>query len=607
MTKSNRVIGALAILAALIMMASAVIPFADADSADNGSVTFLSEDDRKLAGEGSEDGISIQYLYRDNVSPGYYLWVDLVNPPPTALNIIIADTDGKTVSTASIPVPRESFACKVNTPLTESGNYVVNLYSTNKDYTISSGLTVSSAAYYTVNVSVVNEAGGVVSGVKVGGNLVLENERLLMTITPNSDDGYYLGSVTCDGKPLTPDAQNDGTALYAIEHINADHNVIVTFEKNADPSQKYEVKAHSGGNGTISPETVELARGQSETYTLTPDEGFTFDRLAVNGILQTAGIVNNGDGTFTYNYVHEYDVPVRIDASFKPYAPGETYNIEASAGSNGSINPSGKVSVNSGESKTFTMIPSSGYVVDKVLVDGADRTKDLIDNVYTFSSVTENHTISVTFKSGGGTPSGPSGPSSNYTISATAGTGGSISPSGNVSVSSGSSKTFSFTPNSGYELDTLSVDGNIVETAGNSYTFSNVTSNHTISVTFKNAGESTNYIISASAGPGGKISPPGNVSVAAGGSRTFTVTADEGYEVDSVTVNGNKVTLSNNSYTFSNVNADQSISVTFKEVSTEPIPSEGDDGSNTMYYALIAVIIIIILVALVYLFMRNKH
>ncbi|MBS4029395.1 MAG: right-handed parallel beta-helix repeat-containing protein, partial [Ignavibacteriales bacterium] len=70
-----------------------------------------------------------------------------------------------------------------------------------------------------------------------------------------------------------------------------------------------------------------------------------------------------------------------------------------------------------------------------------------------------------------------------HTITATAGTNGSISPSGTVNVSNGSSQRFTFLPASGYYVDSVFVDNQFVDsTVG--YTFTNVTSNHTISVRF---------------------------------------------------------------------------------------------------------------------------
>ena len=71
-----------------------------------------------------------------------------------------------------------------------------------------------------------------------------------------------------------------------------------------------------------------------------------------------------------------------------------------------------------------------------------------------------------------------------YIFTATAGEHGSISPSGDVEVVEGSSQTFVITAEEGYEIDSLTVDGNAVS-AVTSYTFENVTAAHTIAVTFK--------------------------------------------------------------------------------------------------------------------------
>lgn len=80
------------------------------------------------------------------------------------------------------------------------------------------------------------------------------------------------------------------------------------------------------------------------------------------------------------------------------------------------------------------------------------------------------------------------GPVTTYTISASAGVGGSIFPSGQVSVNSGASQTFNFSPDSGYQVATVVVNGNTLTNPGSSYTFNNVISNgQTINVTFTNA------------------------------------------------------------------------------------------------------------------------
>lgn len=90
--------------------------------------------------------------------------------------------------------------------------------------------------------------------------------------------------------------------------------------------------------------------------------------------------------------------------------------------------------------------------------------------------------------SGGGStnPNSPNNPNTNittFTITASAGANGAISPSGVTTVNQGASQTYTITPNSGYTISSLKVDEELVATAY-SYSFANVQANRTISVTF---------------------------------------------------------------------------------------------------------------------------
>lgn len=71
-----------------------------------------------------------------------------------------------------------------------------------------------------------------------------------------------------------------------------------------------------------------------------------------------------------------------------------SYTIAASAGTNGSISPSGSISVAPGANQTFTITTNSGYAVSSVLVDGASVGAV---STYSFSNVQANHAISATF------------------------------------------------------------------------------------------------------------------------------------------------------------------------------------------------------------------
>jgi hypothetical protein len=146
-----------------------------------------------------------------------------------------------------------------------------------------------------------------------------------------------------------------------------------------------------------------------------------------------------------------------------------TYTISASASAGGTIAPDGDITVNENGSQAFTITPYLGYAVSDVLVDGMS-----VGAVasYTFSSVTADHSISASFNA---VPT--------YSITASATPGGTISPSGSVVVSEGSSQTFTISPSPGYQIASVLVDGGSVG-AVSSYTFSSVAASHTISATF---------------------------------------------------------------------------------------------------------------------------
>ncbi len=240
-----------------------------------------------------------------------------------------------------------------------------------------------------------------------------------------------------------------------------------------------------------------------------------------------------------------------------------SYTITASAGTNGSISPSGSVSVGQGASQTFTISPSAGYQVSAVTVDG---TSAGAVTSYTFSNVQANHTISASFVV---IPT--------YTITASAGTGGTISPTGSVSVTQGANQSFTIAASSGYSISSVTVDGTSVG-AVTSYTFSNVQANHTISASFAAI---SNYTITASAGTGGTISPSGSVSVTQGGNQAFTIAASSGYTIASVTVDGTNVGAVA-TYTFSNVQANHTIAAAFN-TSTTTTTALNDTATGITY------------------------
>ena len=86
----------------------------------------------------------------------------------------------------------------------------------------------------------------------------------------------------------------------------------------------------------------------------------------------------------------------------------------------------------------------------------------------------------------------------------------------------------------------------------------------------------TTYIITAAAGANGSISPSGSVEVKEGADQTFTITADEGYEIENMKVDGSDVSAAS-SYTFNNVTEAHSIEATFKQKVTNPDPGQPEN------------------------------
>jgi len=149
-----------------------------------------------------------------------------------------------------------------------------------------------------------------------------------------------------------------------------------------------------------------------------------------------------------------------------------------------------------------------------------------------------------------------------YDIVASSGANGSVTPTGTTTA-------YSIAPISGYEVATLLIDGGAI-TATTTYTFSNVTANHTISATFSLL--PVTHTITSSAGSNGSITPLGAIVVADGASQAFSIIPESGFYTATLLVDGGTVSTSS-PYTFTNVTADHTIEATFIALpGTEPAP-----------------------------------
>jgi hypothetical protein len=228
----------------------------------------------------------------------------------------------------------------------------------------------------------------------------------------------------------------------------------------------------------------------------------------------------------------------------------------------------GTIDVTTGAKCSWTAVSNGSWLVvaSKGSISGKDKVNfSALPNP---SGSARTATLTVAGQSVTVTQSGMS-----YAITASPGSNGAISPNGSVTVSAGSSQAFTITPNAYYRVADVKVDG-VSKGPITSYTFSNITSNHSISASFV----MISYVITASAGSNGAISPNGSVTVSAGGSWNFTIKPNQNYKVADVKVDGaSKGSIT--AYTFNNITSNHSISASFVMISYAITASAGSNGA----------------------------
>lgn len=131
--------------------------------------------------------------------------------------------------------------------------------------------------------------------------------------------------------------------------------------------------------------------------------------------------------------------------------------VTAAAGEGGTITPAGQTLVKKGTSKTFDITPAQGYEIVNVNVDGTDLGPI---SYYTFQRVGVDHTISATFQKA--QQSGDT-----VTLTTTASDGGTVAPAGQTTYVSGQAVDVTFTPDQGYQLASVKVNGRTASVTGN--------------------------------------------------------------------------------------------------------------------------------------------
>jgi hypothetical protein len=292
------------------------------------------------------------------------------------------------------------------------------------------------------------------------------------------------------------------------------------------------VTASPGANGTITPAGVSSYNcGDNAAFTITANSCYSIADVIADGVSQGAV------GSYTFTGITAGTHTISATFALTSFA----VTASTSGAGAGTITPPGVSGVNCGSNITYTIAAGACSSIGDVLVDGVS-----VGAVtsYTFTNVTATHTIEAQFIL---TP---------YTITVTQGVNGSIAP-GTGTVNCGDNATYTITPATCSSIADVVVDG-ISQGAVSSYTFTNVTANHTITASFI----TTTYTITAGSGANGTVTPSGASIVNCGTNNVYTITPAVCYHVDDVLVDGvsqGAITT----YTFTNTQADHTISATF--------------------------------------------
>ena len=341
------------------------------------------------------------------------------------------------------------------------------------------------------------------ASVHMTGALARTGEQLTMDVTQGNDgNGHSTAAITLRNNSLQ---SQTGTVLVATL-LDAAGTVLETKKTSIGGAISGEtfqaenvtfsrlgtrvvVRAAVPGNDLLTFEGLAVglgdftANGTNYTYTLQNDSGATSTLVtAVSGSGEPVSI-NGQDlstgGSATVAIPNSGTTDIVVEIGTKTY----TLTILRNSGTGGEAT-----------SYTLTFDTNGGSAIAPITQDygtaitaPADPTK----TGYTFAGWTpaipttmpaENLTVTAQWRYNGGGSSGYS----YYTIQAAAGTGGSISPSGNVSVREGKDQTFTITPDKGYAVANVKIDGKSIG-AVKSYTFENVRRTHTIEVIFMKA------------------------------------------------------------------------------------------------------------------------
>ena len=250
-----------------------------------------------------------------------------------------------------------SFTCS----LVDKDNYEWN-DGTTDDYTVNWSI-IKATPNYEVPTGLTSVKGKVLSDVVLPYGFTWDNKDLVLTAGKHKYKATY-----------TPKDTNN-------------YNVVNDIDIEVDVKDLFDVMTSveggiSGGNGTITPSKIDVIEGSKVIIEFTPNTGYMIDKVLVNGV-NTPVVGNKLELTVN----EEKEVVV----SYKKIP----FTVTVKDVTGATITPNGAVSVNYGDDKEFTITVNSGYKLVKVLVNGTDKTADMVDDKLTLSNITANMELEV--------------------------------------------------------------------------------------------------------------------------------------------------------------------------------------------------------------------
>lgn len=248
-------------------------------------------------------------------------------------------------------------------------------------------------------------------------------------------------------------------------------NIIEDIDNPNPPVTMYTLSIRAKGNGiaTYNGETIRettktytLEEGSKVSMTFTPDNGYRIKSLKVNGSTKTAST------SYTVTVNADTSVEVEFEA-----IPATTYTLTIKATGNGSASYDGTTirgatktfTVNEGTSATITFTPDDGYRIKSLKVNGSSKTASTNYTV----TVNADTSVEVEFEEI---------PVTSYTLTITAIGNGYASYNGEnirnntstYTLNEGATGTITFTPDEGYHIKSLMVNGSVIS-IDTSYSF----------------------------------------------------------------------------------------------------------------------------------------